>query len=190
MKRNRELAKKYAAALLAIAKDTGALEEVENELTAIGRTLAADAEFRAFLRHPLLARGTKKEAVEAIFKDSVQPVVLQFLGVVVERGRGDVLDEIISEYIRLSQEERNIAEAKIRSAVPLTAEERERLTERLGAVTGKQVYLTETVDPSILGGMVVTIGDRMIDGSLQRQLQEMKGILLPDNLGIEVTNGI
>ena len=190
MKNNRELAKKYAAALLALAKETGTLEEVEQELAQIGEIVQQNPELADFLRNLLISREAKKEVVERIFTQHLNPMVMRFLGVVIDRGRIALLPDIIDVYLELSHVERNIAEAQVRLAVDLTDEEETRLIRELNELTGKEIYLEKTIDPSILGGMIVTIGDRRIDGSLKRQLHEMKTTLLSEKHGIEVTNAI
>ena len=190
MKNNRELAKKYAAALLALAKETGTLEEVEQELAQIGEIVQQNPELTDFLRNQLISREAKKEVVERIFMQHLNPMVMRFLGVVIDRGRIALLPDIIDVYLELSHVERNIAEAQVRLAVDLTDEEETRLIRELTELTGKEIYLEKTIDPSILGGMIVTIGDRRIDGSLKRQLHEMKTTLLSEKHGIEVTNAI
>lgn len=190
MKNNRALAKKYAAALLALAKETGTLEEVEQELAQIGEIVQQNPELTGFLRNPLISREAKKEVVERIFTQHLNPMVMRFLGVVIDRGRIALLPDIIDVYLELSHVERNIAEAQVRLAVDLTDEEETRLIRELNELTGKEIYLEKTIDPSILGGMIVTIGDRRIDGSLKRQLHEMKTTLLSEKHGIEVTNAI
>lgn len=190
MKNNRELAKKYAAALLALAKETGTLEEVEQELAQIGEIVQQNPELTDFLRNQLISREAKKEVVERIFMQHLNPMVMRFLGVVIDRGRIALLPDIIDVYLELSHVERNIAEAQVRLAVDLTDEEETRLIRELTELTGKEIYLEKTIDPSIVGGMIVTIGDRRIDGSLKRQLHEMKTTLLSEKHGIEVTNAI
>ena len=190
MKNNRALAKKYAAALLALAKETGTLEEVEQELAQIGEIVQQNPELTDFLRNQLISREAKKEVVERIFMQHLNPMVMRFLGVVIDRGRIALLPDIIDVYLELSHVERNIAEAQVRLAVDLTDEEETRLIRELTELTGKEIYLEKTIDPSILGGMIVTIGDRRIDGSLKRQLHEMKTTLLSEKHGIEVTNAI
>ena len=190
MKNNRALAKKYAAALLALAKETGTLEEVEQELAQIGEIVQQNPELTDFLRNQLISREAKKEVVERIFTQHLNPMVMRFLGVVIDRGRIALLPDIIDVYLELSHVERNIAEAQVRLAVDLTDEEETRLIRELTELTGKEIYLEKTIDPSILGGMIVTIGDRRIDGSLKRQLHEMKTTLLSEKHGIEVTNAI
>ena len=190
MKNNRALAKKYAAALLTLAKETGTLEEVEQELAQIGEIVQQNPELTGFLRNQLISREAKKEVVERIFTQHLNPMVMRFLGVVIDRGRIALLPDIIDVYLELSHVERNIAEAQVRLAVDLTDEEETRLIRELTELTGKEIYLEKTIDPSILGGMIVTIGDRRIDGSLKRQLHEMKTTLLSEKHGIEVTNAI
>lgn len=178
MKRNRELAKKYSAAMYAIACEMNALEEVEKQIVTIGETVRDNSELRTVLMHPMLTKEAKKEVVNRIFADGALPSVMQFISVVIDRNRIDLLPDIVDTYVKMSREGRQIEEAKVVSAVALTAEQESRLVERLNHITGKQVFLSKSVDPSILGGMIVTIGDRMIDGSVTRRLQEMRTTLL------------
>jgi F-type H+-transporting ATPase subunit delta len=115
--------------------------------------------------------------------------VHNFLLLLVDKRREAALPAIIAEYRNLANEARNIAEAEVITAMPLTDAEHKALAVKLSAVTGKNMVLKTQLDTSILGGVIVKIGDKLIDGSVARQLRMLKATLLTTEVTkIGVTN--
>lgn len=185
------IANKYSQAIFDIACEQNALDEIGNELKSIQNMLHGTPELRMFVSHPLIPAEAKKETLEKLFAGSVQPIVLQFVYVMVDRHRESLLDEAITGFIRLSREKQHIEVAKVRVVQPLSPSEETNLVRNLEKLTGEKIEPVYIIDPSIIGGMVIQIGDRLIDGSLARQLKNMEATLLRSEVGgIEVTKGI
>lgn len=179
---------KYSQAMFDIAKEQDKLEEYGRDLRSIRDTLQLNPDLRKFLEHPLVPPKSKKETLKQIFSDDVSPMVLRLLYVMIDRRREAAMMAAIEGYITLARTAQNIEVARIRVVKPLTAEEETKLIAGLEQLTGKKIDPLYTVDPSILGGVVIQIGDRLIDGSLMRQLSDMKHTLLQADVTNEVTD--
>ena len=185
------IAEKYSQAMFDIACDQNTLEEMEKELQAVQDILQNSKELQDVLAHPLLPGDAKKNILKEIFATKVSPMVLHFLFVMVDRRREMYIDAAVTGFKKLYWKARNMVEAKIRVIEPLTAKQEAELLEQLKAMTGSTVVPHYIIDTSILGGMVIQIEDRLIDGSLKRQLKTLEDKLLRSKVsGIEVTNEI
>ena len=179
---------KYSQAMFDIAIDLDQLEPIGRELCFIRDTLQLNQALRQFLVHPRVPQRSKKHVIHEIFSDDLSPMVLQFLYVIIDRGREAALIPAINGFIALSREARNVALAKVRITRPLAAAEKQKLVAGLERLTGKKIEPSYYVDSSLIGGMVIQIGDRLIDGSLSRQLKNMEYTLLQADVTNEVTD--
>ena len=164
----------YATALFGVARSEGNLAEVEDELFRFARTLESNDELRTTLTDAALPVSRRQQIVEDLLGGRANPVTTALASMVVGVGRSKDLVSIIDELVRLSASEANKELAEVRSAVPLTDEQRTRLAEALGQATGKSIELKVVVDPSVLGGLVAQVGDTVIDGSVRTRLEQLK----------------
>jgi F-type H+-transporting ATPase subunit delta len=164
----------YAAALLEVAKAEGSLETVEEELFRVARTLEANDELRTTLSDPALPVDRRQRIVEELLGPRASPVTTALVSFVVGAGRSRDLPAIIDRLVRRAAEERAEAVAEVRTAVPLTEDQRRRLAEALSRATGKRVSVKAIVDPRVLGGVVAQVGDTVIDGSIRHRLEALK----------------
>jgi F-type H+-transporting ATPase subunit delta len=167
----------YAHALLEVARAEGWLADVEDELFRFARTFEGSDELRMALTDPVLPVTRKVAVVEDLLGGKALRTSLALALFIVAAGRAGDLPEIVDRFVELSSAERRRAVAEVRSAVPLTPEQTERLREALGHATGKDVEVKVVIDPSVLGGIVATVGDIVIDGSVRHRLEQMKGQL-------------
>jgi F-type H+-transporting ATPase subunit delta len=173
-----QLALRYAEALYELAAEKQALDGVERELGIVEETLAAHDELKTLIYHPQMPLAAKRETVERVFGPQVSEYVRNFLLLLVDKRRETALPAIIREYKVLANKARNIAEAEVTTARPLAEGDKQALAAKLSAVTGKTVVLNARVDDRIVGGVVVKIGDKLIDGSVVRQLEALRTALL------------
>ena len=159
MDKNVVLARKYGRAIYEIAAEQNSLEKTGEELHLIADTITGNAELKQLLFHPLLAKDVKKDTLNKLFADKVQPVVLQFCYVVIDKDR-------FTDFL-----------AMVTSALPLTKTQVEALKAKLSEITGKKIVMKQKVDSALIGGFTVQVGDRLIDGSVARQLQTLKHIM-------------
>lgn len=167
------VARRYASALYSVASRLGDTDRIGEDLALVGSTIRGSKELRQALRQPTLGDSARKRVLEKLFGDRVQHATLQFLNLVIEKRRPDVLDTVHSHYVRIADEKRNIQRAQVTSAVPLTEQELAQARETVRKMTGKQVALDTEIDPSIIGGVVLKIGDRVLDGSVRGQLRQL-----------------
>ena len=170
-----QIARPYAAALFDLAKSEGTLDAVEKSLADVTRLSAESDDFARFLRSPVISAAAKSGAVESILgKAGLQQSVSNFIKVVARNGRLFALPQIIKAFTALAAQERGEVSADVTSATPLSPAQVSALADTLKAKIGKTVTLTEHVDPSLIGGLVVKVGSRMIDSSLKTKLTAMK----------------
>lgn len=178
MDKNVIVSKKYGRAIYEIALEQKSLEKTEEELTLISDALAENSELKSFLNHPFLTKDAKKDTIQKLFADKVQPVVLQFCYVVIDRDRFELFPDMVSVYTALAHEGLGIDEALVTSAFPLTQDQADALKAKLEEMTGKKIIMKQKVNAALLGGFTVQIGDQLIDGSVARQLQTLKARIM------------
>lgn len=179
---------KYSQAMFDIAAEQHQLEAIGNDLRQIRDVWQENEDLRKFICHPLLTPQIKKDTLKSIFAAEVAPIVMQFLYVMIDRKRGSVIALAIDGFIALVRQAQGIEVAKVRVVKPLSSAEEEKLITGLKALTGKKIEVLYYTDPSIIGGIVVQIGDRLIDGSIKRQLQDLQLKLLDTDAVNEVTD--
>jgi F-type H+-transporting ATPase subunit delta len=172
------VARKYALALFRAAVGRGALDSVAADLDSIRELLRTDRRLAGVLSAPDVPVIRKRELVGVVLKGKVGPLVLELLDLLLVKGRLGLLTATGERYRELLEEERGIVRAKAVTAVRLTDPERASLVEKLQKVTGRKVIMSEAVDSAVLGGVLVTVGDRIIDGSVKSALRELREKLL------------
>ena len=166
--------KGYAEALFGVARSEDVIEVVEDELNKLKEILQKNSELREFLSNLRIALEGKKKALMEIFGKDVSPITLNHLNLVIDQGRQRKLVSIIEEYFRLATAAREKVTAEVITSVPLSEKMAEKLRRALTKATKKQVFLKPRVDPSILGGAIVRVENKIIDGSLRHQLEQMR----------------
>jgi F-type H+-transporting ATPase subunit delta len=169
------LADRYAAALYAHAEDLHALDGVVTELEALGRLIDASADFRRLLASPLIdIQQARRAALAVLEQEGFSKPVRDFVGVVASNRRLRVLREIVSAFANLVAEKRGVITAHVASAHPLNDLQRQQLRARLIEAGYGNVNIHESVQPDLLGGLVVRVGARLYDTSLKSRLQRLQ----------------
>jgi F-type H+-transporting ATPase subunit delta len=173
-----ELAERYATALFDLARDRGELDRVGADLEALRAMIGESADLRRLIRSPVLTREEQGKAVEALAERAgFADLTRRFVGVVAEHRRLFALPAVIDAFRAVVAEHRGEVTAEVTSAVPLTEEQLGAVREALGRYVGRAVNLVTNVDPSLLGGLVVRVGSRMVDASLRRRLQQLEHVM-------------
>jgi F-type H+-transporting ATPase subunit delta len=167
----------YADALFGVARAEGTLGEVEDELFRFSQTLSGSDELRDALTDARIPAARRQQIVEDLLGGRASTVTTSLVSMVVGAGRARELPAIIRQLVEHSAAEANKEVAEVRSAIDLSADQQKRLVEALNVATGKQVALKVIVDPSVLGGIVAQVGDTVIDGTVRRQLEQLKQAL-------------
>ena len=167
----------YAEALFSVARAEGTLGEVEDELFRFSQTLQGSDELREALTDPGIPAARRQQIIEDLLGGRASSTSVALVSLVVGTGRAKDLPAIIRQLVDMSAAEANKEVAEVRSAVPLTDDQRKRLAEALSEATGKQVEVKVVIDPAVLGGAVATVGDTVIDGSVRTRLDRLKNAL-------------
>lgn len=168
------VAKRYAEALFEVALESNTLEKTKEEIKFIANIIEDNSDFKTIITHPRVSKSEKKEILSNILKDKISSSVLNFCFITIDKGRESYLPEISKEYTVLSNLEQGIIEAKAISAVSMSEEETNKLAETLSKEFNKTVLLETKVDKSILGGVLVRLGDKVIDGSVKGRLENLQ----------------
>lgn len=168
------LSGRYATALFELARDSKALPQVEASLAAVRAALDESADFKALTTSPLVSRGAAAKAVAAVAPVlKLDATTAKFLGVLADNRRLGKLPQIIAAFRRLAAAHRGETTAEVISAHPLSSGQVDALKQQLRARIGRDVAVDLSVDPSLLGGLVVKIGSQMIDSSIKTRLNSL-----------------
>ena len=167
----------YARALFEIARAEGTLDEVEDELFRFARSYESSDELRNALSDEQIPAERRQAIVETLLGGKATRTTSQLISMVIGSGRGRDLPAIIDQLVARASSAKDLEVANVRVAVPLTQDQQQRLAAALANATGKQVNLKVTVDPAGLGGIVATIGDTVIDGTVRTRIDQLKSRL-------------
>ncbi len=167
------LAHRYAQALFEIGVQSD-LNTMEAELQDLTKLIEQNTEVAHFLYHPHISISEKKSLMEKLFAGQLSATVRNFLYLLIDRRRQNYLPDITREFSLLADQARNIVEAKVASATPLNENQEERLQKELARMTGKEVRLVKEVRSELIGGVLVQIGDRVMDGTVAYKLQRIR----------------
>jgi F-type H+-transporting ATPase subunit delta len=167
----------YARALFEVARAEGTLDEVEDELFRFARSFESSDELRNTLTDDQVPIAKRQSIVEDLLGGKATPTATQLVSMVVGSGRGRDLPAIIDRLVERAANSKDLSVAEVRSAVALSADQQDRLKAALANATGKQVTVKVVVDPSVVGGLVATVGDTVIDGSVRTRVDQLKSRL-------------
>jgi F-type H+-transporting ATPase subunit delta len=166
-----------AQAAFALAETDGSLDRVEDELFAVGRAIDSSPELQLALTNPAASAESKAALVRDLVGSSASSTTTDLLAYAAGHLRGRRPDTAVEELARLASDQRRQVLAEVRSAVELTGEQRTRLATALSTLQGRQVRLNVIVDPEVVGGIVVRVGDDVIDGSVASRLEQARRTL-------------
>ncbi len=173
------VSKVYGDALLETAREKDCLDSLYEEVRALSEILDSQPDLIRLLDHPQVVREEKLRIISDIFEGRVSADMLGFLLTVTEKGRQNDLPAIFRYFIARVKEIRGIGTAHVSTAAELTAEQKSRVEKRLLETTRYTAFeMDYTVDPSLIGGMVIRIGDRVVDSSVKGRLYDLKKRLL------------
>ena len=164
--------KRYAQAIFELASEQDQLDQWDSDLDFVNGVFQ-DEEFRALLKHADVPIANKMRAIEAVLQD-IHPLVRNMVVLLVTKGLVDVVGDLRDAYAHLLDEHRGRQRVQVTSAVQLAPQELERITRFVADLVRKEVVVTTKVDDSILGGVVIQIGDRLLDGSTRSRLDSLR----------------
>jgi len=167
----------YAKGLFEVAKAEGTLDEVEDELFRFARSYESSDQLRGALSNDEIPPGKRQAIVEDLLGGKATPTTVQLISMIVGSGHSTDLPAIVDRMVQRAASSKDMEVAEVRSAIALSAGQQERLRAALANATGKNVALKVIVDPAILGGIVATVGDTVIDGTVRTHLDQLKSRL-------------
>ncbi|MEG1311703.1 MAG: F0F1 ATP synthase subunit delta [Romboutsia sp.] len=171
------IASRYAEALFQVGEETNSTTELYNELNVVVEIIKSNKDFYNILKSPLVSKREKKELIENIFTDKISTSLNNFFKIIIDKDRISIIENIVKSYKTLLNEKNNIMEGIAISAVSMTNDEIKQLESKLSNKYNKNVTLENKVDETILGGVLVRLGNKEIDGTVKTRLANMKSQL-------------
>lgn len=169
------VASRYVKSLLDLAVEQGALEEVHRDMQLFAKVCDENRAFALMLKSPVIRHDKKKDILQRLFQGKVNKLTMAILNIITSKNREPILPAIAKEFHNAYNVYKNIGKASVISAVPLDEKLRKeilQITQKLSE--RKEVELTEKVDPSLIGGFVLNVGDKQIDASIKNKIQSLK----------------
>ncbi|SIS58321.1 ATP synthase F1 subcomplex delta subunit [Roseivivax lentus] len=172
------IAERYAAAVFALAKENGALDALEANIDDLADALAGSEDLRDLIQSPVYSRDTQGRAIRAIAdKMGLTDVMKNTLSLMADKRRLFVLPAMIAQLRDMIADEKGIVTAEVTSAIELSSAQSEKLAETLKKQVGRDVKIKTTVDESLIGGLVVKVGSKMIDTSIRAKLNSLQNAM-------------
>lgn len=168
---------RYAKAVLDLALEQKKLQEVEKDLRLVLETIQENDSLREVLQSPILKGSDKKEALVALFKDS-DSLTRELFSLLSNNKRIPILEEVAGQFILLYEQMKGQDIAKVFTAVPLSTSLEKKILKQLKAITGKEVIVENEVDPNLIGGFILRVGDLEYNASIASKLENLKRELL------------
>jgi F-type H+-transporting ATPase subunit delta len=178
---NQKLARRYATAIFQLATEGQAVEQVGKELQILSDAIGDNASALNFFLSPVVDREEKERTLVAAFDGKAHPVALHTMLLLVRKRREGLLREIVAEYAALEMAARGVNALTITSAKPLESGELRNIVSQLEKIYGKTFEVTQVVQPGLIGGLRILMGDRRVDGSVEGRFQELARTLFARN---------
>ncbi|HBW37791.1 ATP synthase F1 subunit delta [Desulfosporosinus sp. BICA1-9] len=170
---NGSLARRYSQALFEIASETS-LDSIDSDLRELTKLVEENAEVKGVLLHPHISLSVKKSIMEKLLGEDFGEVTRRFFYLLIDRKRENLLPLIQREFSRLADEARQVVEAKVASAIELSTTQLDDLKKSIKRMTGKDVRIISEVRAELIGGILVQVGDRVMDGTIAHALNRMR----------------
>jgi F-type H+-transporting ATPase subunit delta len=164
---------RYAKAILEIAVTSGKASQVNEDMKSIIAAVGSSADLKEFLASPIIASDVKMKALSEVFS-SVQAETKSLFRLLQENKRFEILEAIATQFIAQFDEMNGVEVAKVTTAFPITADLEAKILAKAATISTKKITIQNTVDPSIIGGFILRIGDKQFNASVSNRLQELK----------------
>ncbi|QGU00728.1 ATP synthase delta chain [Candidatus Syntrophocurvum alkaliphilum] len=171
---NKSVARRYAEAFFSIAQDNNKIDQFQTELEKVVAKINELENLKEYFAHLLIPAKEKKEVAKKLFQEDLSPTTLSFILMVIDKRRETYFEAILDEYKEMADESRNITKADLIVAREVPEDEVEVLAQKLSATSGKTVQLKVAVDPSLIGGIKIRMGDQIIDGTVAKRLEMLR----------------
>ncbi len=168
------IAIRYATPIIELAEEKKILDKVKTDMESFLNVCEENRDFALMLKSPIIPHQRKADILKKIFEGKVDDLTLQAFDIVTRKNREDLLENIAEEFLHLYNVKKGLAEVSVTTSIKLDADMRKAFERLAKEVTGKDPILKEVVDPEIVGGYILKLGDRQIDESVSGQLKELK----------------
>jgi F-type H+-transporting ATPase subunit delta len=168
----------YARALLELANERDVADDLFEEFHSLVEFIEGDEAFRGFMASFAVDDDDRREVLQRAFTGRISEMLLNLMLVLNDHNRAGIVKLVFERFKKLYDEQLDRPDVEVTSAVPLTDDERQAIAEGVTGFTGKESVLVEEVDPSLLGGLIVQVGDRQFDGSLRTKLARMREFVI------------
>ncbi len=168
----------YAKALFELCLERRVVDDVYEEFKYICKLMYDEPDFYEIFQTPKISIAEKKKVIKAVFAGRFSATMVNFLNVLADKRRTDCIVEIFQSFEKKYNRHHNRAKAIVRSVVPLSDEQKQKLTKQLTETSGYKIELENIIDPSLIGGLRIRIGDHMIDHSVKTGIHNMKDLLI------------
>ena len=169
-----KVSSRYAKSVIDLARERNVLDAVHADMLQIIEVLKQNTQLQAVLQNPIIKLDRKENILKEIFGKSANPLLVSFFSMLVKKGRAGVLYSTAKEFITQYNVDRGIIEASVTSASPLSKEHYDQIVALIKQDYGKEVILSNKVEPDLIGGFILTIGDRQIDTSIAGKLNKLE----------------
>jgi F-type H+-transporting ATPase subunit delta len=172
--KNTRVARRYAVALMASAAQQKTIETTAKDLDVIAKTLHDSRELQLLVASPVISVARKRAVFEAVFASHISRETLRFIHLLTTKSREAILPELVEQFRALHDESLGVVNVEVRSVVELNYAQEKELRAELERMTGKKPRIHQVLDPSIRGGLIIRIGDTVLDASVSHQLEVMR----------------
>lgn len=165
---------RYAKSLIGLAQEKNVLDTVYQDMQFFSRVCHENRALVVALQSPVVKHHKKFDILKAIFQERVSPVTFTIFEIITRKNREAVLPAVAEAFSEQYRELKNIQTAHVTTVTPLTEAQRQQFSQQIAEATGKQVALQEKIDPKLIGGYVLRVGDRQVDASIKNRLNDLR----------------
>ena len=172
--KNLRVARRYAKALLSLAQENDIMERANEDMKLVNAVFGMDKELKIILKSPIVREGKKQKILSRLFEDKVHPLIMHYMLIIARKRRAALLDGISQEFQLVYKNFLGIEPVQVITAAPLEDALREKVIAVARRMTTKTIEFREEVNPSIIGGFILNLGDKQYDASVRRKLANLK----------------